>query len=167
MAELLLEVEDLYVEFSTRDGVARAVNGVSFTVERGQTVAILGESGSGKSVTAQADHGDPRHPAGPDRRADRSGCRARELIGLPEDEYRQIRGRQIAMIFQDALSALNPVMQRRRPDLGDVPDPPRAGQARRAKDAAIEVMKRVKIPVRPSASATTRTSSPAGCASAS
>ena len=54
MAELLLEVDDLFVEFSTRDGVARAVNGVSFTVERGQTVAILGESGSGKSVTAQA-----------------------------------------------------------------------------------------------------------------
>ena len=144
MADLLLEVEDLYVEFSTRDGVARAVNGVSFTVERGQTVAILGESGSGKSVTAQAIMGildtPPARIAGGSIR-----LQGTELIGLPEEEYRQIRGRQVAMIFQDALSALNPVKS-----VGDqISEMFRIhqGMSRRdSQESAIEVMKRVKIP---------------------
>jgi oligopeptide transport system ATP-binding protein len=144
VSELLLEVEDLYVEFSTRDGVARAVNGVSFTVERGQTVAILGESGSGKSVTAQAVMGildtPPARIAGGSIR-----LQGTELIGLPEDEYRQIRGRRIAMIFQDALSALNPVSS-----VGDqISEMFRIHQGLGKKEsqaAAIEVMKRVKIP---------------------
>ena len=144
MAERLLDVEDLYVEFSTRDGIARAVNGVSFTVDRGQTVAILGESGSGKSVTAQAIMGildtPPAKIAGGSIR-----LQGTELIGLPEDEYRQIRGSRIAMIFQDALSALNPVKS-----VGDqISEMYRKnnGMNRKdAKDAAVDVMRRVKIP---------------------
>jgi oligopeptide transport system ATP-binding protein len=144
VAERLLEVEDLYVEFNTRDGVARAVNGVSFTVDRGQTVAILGESGSGKSVTAQAIMGildtPPARIAGGSIR-----LQGVELIGLPEEEYRQIRGQRIAMIFQDALSALNPVIS-----VGDqIAEMYRrhAGLDRKtAKEAAIDVMRRVKIP---------------------
>ncbi len=144
MAETLLAVEDLYVEFSTRDGVARAVNGVSFTVERGQTVAILGESGSGKSVTAQAIMGildtPPARIAGGSIR-----LQGTELIGLREDRYRSLRGRQIAMIFQDALSALNPVIS-----VGEqIAEMFRLHQGQdkeSAKAAAIEVMQRVKIP---------------------
>jgi oligopeptide transport system ATP-binding protein len=144
VSEPLLEVDDLYVEFSTRDGVARAVNGVSFTVERGQTVAILGESGSGKSVTAQAIMGildtPPARIAGGSIRLQGS-----ELIGLQEEEYRAIRGGQIAMIFQDALSALNPVSS-----VGDqISEMFRIHQGlgkKESQQAAIEVMKRVKIP---------------------
>ncbi len=144
MDEPLLEVADLFVEFSTRDGVARAVNGVSFTLQRGQTLAILGESGSGKSVTAQAIMGildmPPARIAGGSIRLE-----GRELIGLPEPDYREVRGRQMAMIFQDALSALNPVisvgnqiaeMFRVHEGLGKA----------QAKKAAIEVMDRVRIP---------------------
>ena len=144
MAERLLEVEDLFVEFSTRDGVARAVNGVSFTVDRGQTVAILGESGSGKSVTAQAIMGildtPPARIAGGSIR-----LQGVELIGLPEDEYRQIRGRRIAMIFQDALSALNPVISVGE-QISEMYRTHRGMDRKAAKHASIEVMERVRIP---------------------
>ncbi len=144
MSERLLEVEDLFVEFSTRDGLARAVNGVSFTVERGQTVAILGESGSGKSVTAQAIMGILDTP--PARIASGSiRLQGTDLVGLPEEEYRSIRGKRIAMIFQDALSALNPVIS-----VGEqIAEMFRLheGMSRtRARAAAVDVMKRVRIP---------------------
>lgn len=144
MAERLLEVDELKVEFDTRDGVARAVNGVSFTLDRGQTIAILGESGSGKSVTAQAIMGILDTPP-----ARISGGSIRllgqELVGLAEKEYQKIRGRQIAMIFQDALSALNPVLS-----VGEqISEMFRIHQGlskKDAKDATIEVLRRVRIP---------------------
>ncbi len=144
MADHLLQVEDLFVEFSTRDGVARAVNGVSFTVDRGQTVAILGESGSGKSVSAQAIMGILDTP--PARIAGGSiKLKGAELIGLGEEQYRDIRGREMAMIFQDALSALNPVLS-----VGEqISEMFRLHQGlnrRDARDASIDVMRRVKIP---------------------
>jgi peptide/nickel transport system ATP-binding protein len=104
----LLEVRDLFVEFHTRDGVARVINGASLHLDRGETLALLGESGSGKSVTAQAimgllDMPPARIPAGAIRY---DGV---DLLQLPERARREVRGRDIAMIFQDALSALNPV----------------------------------------------------------
>ncbi len=144
MSELLLEVDDLFVEFRTRDGVARAVNGVSFAVRRGQTVAILGESGSGKSVTAQAIMGILDTP--PARIASGSiRLQGTELVGLPEEDYRAIRGKRIAMIFQDALSALNPVI-----GVGEqIAEMFRLheGLSRRdARTAAVDVMRRVRIP---------------------
>ncbi len=104
----LLEVDNLQVEFRTRDGVAKAVNGVSYSVEEGETLAVLGESGSGKSVTAQAIMGILDSPPG----FVTGGAvrfRGQDLLSLPEDERRAYRGRSISMIFQDALSALNPV----------------------------------------------------------
>ena len=144
MAQMLLEVDELFVEFATRDGVARAVNGVSFTVERGQTVAILRESGSGKSVTAQAIMGILDTP--PARIAGGSiKLEGAELIGLQEEQYRMVRGREIAMIFQDALSALNPVLS-----VGEqISEMFRIHQGLNRRDsraASIDVMKRVKIP---------------------
>ena len=104
----LLEIEDLYVEFRTRDGVAKVLNGVSYHVNAGETLAVLGESGSGKSVTAQTIMGILDMPP-----AVITGGSVRyhgeELLGASEDRRREVRGEGIAMIFQDALSALNPV----------------------------------------------------------
>ena len=104
----LLEVEDLQVEFDTRDGVAKAVNGVSFSLAEGETLGILGESGCGKSVTAQAIMGildmPPARIAGGEVR-----FRGVDLLSMDEKLRRHVRANKIAMIFQDALSSLNPV----------------------------------------------------------
>jgi oligopeptide/dipeptide ABC transporter ATP-binding protein len=104
----LLEVEDLQVEFHTRDGIAHAVNGVSFSLNAGETLGILGESGCGKSVTAQAIMGildtPPARVAGGQVR-----YRGVDLLKLDEGTRRHVRANKIAMIFQDALSSLNPV----------------------------------------------------------
>ncbi|MFF1283237.1 ABC transporter ATP-binding protein [Streptomyces sp. NPDC058299] len=106
---MLLEVTDLHVEFRTRDGIARAVNGVGYHVDAGQTLAVLGESGSGKSVTAQAVMGILDTPPGRIT-GGRILFQGRDLLTLKEEERRRVRGSAMAMIFQDALSALNPVM---------------------------------------------------------
>lgn len=144
MAERLLEVDELMVEFATRDGVARAVNGVSFTLDRGQTIAILGESGSGKSVTAQAIMGILDTP--PARISGGSiKLLGTELVGLPEKEYQKIRGNQIAMIFQDALSALNPVISVGE-QISEMFRMHEGLSRQEAKAAAIEVLQRVRIP---------------------
>jgi oligopeptide/dipeptide ABC transporter ATP-binding protein len=104
----LLEVEDLQVQFRTRDGVARAVNGVTFSLRERETLGILGESGCGKSVTAQAIMGILDSPP-----AYISGgkviLRGVDLLELPEETRRKVRAERVAMVFQDALSALNPV----------------------------------------------------------
>ncbi|WP_033256922.1 ABC transporter ATP-binding protein [Kitasatospora phosalacinea] len=105
----LLEVRDLHVEFKTRDGVAKAVNGVNYSVAAGETLAVLGESGSGKSVTAQTIMGILDMPPG----RITSGeilFRGQDMLKMSGEERRRIRGRKIAMIFQDALSSLNPVL---------------------------------------------------------
>ncbi|MCL2783966.1 MAG: ABC transporter ATP-binding protein [Propionibacteriaceae bacterium] len=104
----LLEVEDLEVEFRTREGIARAINGVSFYLDQKETLAILGESGSGKSVTAQAIMGILDTPPGYVTGGSVKYCGV-DLLTLPDKERQTVRGAQISMIFQDALSALNPV----------------------------------------------------------
>lgn len=104
----LLDVQELRVDFHTHEGVAHAVNGVSFTLEAGRTLGILGESGCGKSVTAQAIMGILDSP--PARvtggRVLLSGV---DLLTLNDEDRRQVRANRIGMVFQDALSALNPV----------------------------------------------------------
>jgi oligopeptide transport system ATP-binding protein len=104
----LLAVDDLFVEFRTRDGVARVLNGVSYSVDAGETLAVLGESGSGKSVTAQAVMGildvPPAVVTGGEIR-----YRGENLLAASEDRRTEVRAQGIAMVFQDALSALNPV----------------------------------------------------------
>jgi oligopeptide transport system ATP-binding protein len=104
----LLAVRNLHVEFRTLAGVARAVNGVDLTLGSGETLAVLGESGCGKSVTAQAIMGILDTPPGFVTQGE-IRYRGVDLLKLGEDDRRRVRGRQIAMIFQDALSALNPV----------------------------------------------------------
>ena len=104
----LLQVEELRLEFRARHGVAHALNGVSYQVEAGETLAILGESGSGKSVSAHAIMGlletPPAYVTGGAIR-----YRDMDLLAASSEERRQVRGKEIAMVFQDALSALNPV----------------------------------------------------------
>src|SRR3954451_19085779 len=102
----LLEVEELFVEFRTRDGVARVLNGVSYHVNAGETLAVLGESGSGKSVTAQAIMGildvPPAVVTGGEVR-----YHGENLLAVDEERRNEVRAEGIAIIFQDALSALN------------------------------------------------------------
>ena len=105
----LLEVEDLKTYFFTRDGVVRAVDGVSFSVERGETLAIVGESGCGKSVTSLSIL---RLIASPPGRTvgGRVLFEGRDLLALPEAEMRAIRGDALSMIFQEPMTSLNPVL---------------------------------------------------------
>lgn len=104
----LLSVEDLSVQFPLRRGVVRAVDGVSFDVARGESLGLVGESGSGKSVAVQAVLGLVPPPG---RIAQgRVRFEGRELLGLPEPALRAIRGRRLAMIFQNPRHCLNPVM---------------------------------------------------------
>ena len=104
--ELLLSVRDLHAQFTTDDGVVRAVDGVSFDVHRGEVFSIVGESGSGKSVTAMTILG-----LIPTVEVEQGQIlwKARDLLTVSEEERRKIRGGEIAMIFQDPLTALNPV----------------------------------------------------------
>ncbi|RZI92745.1 MAG: ABC transporter ATP-binding protein [Microbacterium sp.] len=104
----LLEVEGLCTEFRTRAGVVRAVDGVSFHVDAGETLALVGESGCGKSVTAASIM---RLVAAPAGRITAGSIRfdGRDLLKLSEKEMRRVRGRGIGMIFQDPMSSLNPV----------------------------------------------------------
>ncbi|MET9957746.1 ABC transporter ATP-binding protein [Streptomyces sp. NPDC006326] len=140
----LLEVRDLHVEFHTRDGVAKAVNGVSYSVDAGETLAVLGESGSGKSVTAQAIMGILDMPPGkiPSGEILFQGT---DLLKLPAEEYRKVRGSKIAMIFQDALSSLNPV-HTVGAQLGEMFRVHRGMSKKDATAKAVELMDRVKIP---------------------
>ena len=98
----------LQVEFRTRDGVAKAINGVSFELHEGETLAILGESGSGKSVTAQAIMGILDSPPGFVTGGEVRYC-GQNILAMSDEQRRRIRGPEISMVFQDALSALNPV----------------------------------------------------------
>jgi peptide/nickel transport system ATP-binding protein len=105
----LLEVRDLHVSFRTLDGVVRAAEGVSYALERGRTLGLVGESGSGKSVSGLTIMGLTRgENASITGEIDFDG---RELLRLPGSELRRIRGRRIAMIFQDPLSSLHPYYQ--------------------------------------------------------
>ncbi|WP_435829048.1 ABC transporter ATP-binding protein [Saccharopolyspora shandongensis] len=143
-AERLLEVEDLHVEFRTRDGVAKVLNGVSYHVDAGETLAVLGESGSGKSVTAQTIMGILDIPPG----AITGGSikyQGEDLLAASDRRRRELRGESMAMIFQDALSALNPVYT-----VGfQIAEQLRTRRGMSRKDAmarAVELLDQVKIP---------------------
>ncbi|SFL26433.1 ABC transporter ATP-binding protein [Geodermatophilus ruber] len=140
----VLEVDDLHVEFRTRSGVVNAVNGVSYSLAAGETLAILGESGSGKSVSAQAIMGILDTPP-----AVITGggiwFEGRDLLQQPAEEQRKVRGPGISMIFQDALSSLNPVYSVGY-QIGEMFRAHRGMSKKDAKARAVELMDRVRIP---------------------
>ena len=141
---MLLEVEDLFVEFRTRYGVSKAINGVNFNLRQGETVAVLGESGSGKSVTAQAIMGILDTPPGYITGGEIRYC-GTDILQLPEEKRREIRGPELSMIFQDALSSLNPVF----PVGWQIAEMFRKHRGMNKSDAlqrAVALMERVQIP---------------------
>ncbi|MGY2065507.1 ABC transporter ATP-binding protein [Blastococcus sp. SYSU DS0619] len=140
----ILQVEDLRVEFRTESGVVNAVNGVSYTVSEGETVAILGESGSGKSVSAQAIMGILDMPPA-EITSGQIVFEGRDLLTLPAEEQRKVRGPGISMIFQDALSSLNPVYSVGF-QIGEMFRAHRGMSRKDAKKQAVELMDRVRIP---------------------
>ena len=105
----VLSVRDLTVAFSTREGEVKAVNGVSFDIARGEVLGLVGESGSGKSVTGLSILGLIDAPG----RIVSGSVRieGEELVGRPEEELRRVRGKRLAMIFQDPMTTLNPVLR--------------------------------------------------------
>ena len=127
---MLLELSDLHIQFETEDQVIRAVDGVSFTLDRGQVLGLVGESGCGKSATAMSI---PRLLPMPPARITQGSIRfdGRELVTLPLPELRQLRGARIGVIFQDALSALSPLHRIGR-QLAEVLATPRHLDCRRA-----------------------------------
>jgi peptide/nickel transport system ATP-binding protein len=103
----LLHVEDLRVSYATEDGVARAVDGIGYELQRGRTLGIVGESGSGKTVAALSVLGLTRAEGA--TVSGRVRFEGRDLLALEERELRSVRGNEIAMVFQDPLSSLHPL----------------------------------------------------------
>jgi len=109
MPELLLDVQGLETQFRTPDGVVHAVNGVSFSLKEGETLGVVGESGCGKSVTMLSILRLIPSPPGKIT-AGKAIYQGRDLLEMSDEEIRHVRGAQIAMIFQDPMTSLNPVM---------------------------------------------------------
>jgi oligopeptide transport system ATP-binding protein len=109
MPELLLDVQGLETQFRTPDGIVHAVNGVSFGLREGETLGVVGESGCGKSVTMLSTLRLIPSPPGKVV-AGKALYRGQDLLKMSNDEIRNIRGAQIAMIFQDPMTSLNPVL---------------------------------------------------------
>ncbi len=108
MGDRLLEVDNLKMYFHTRDGVVKAVDGVTYNLDCGETLGVVGESGSGKSVHALTMMGLIPMPPGKIEGGD-VRFKGRSLVTMPENEMRKVRGNEIAMIFQDPMTSLNPV----------------------------------------------------------
>jgi oligopeptide transport system ATP-binding protein len=139
----LLEVEDLRVEFWTQRGTVYAVNGLSFRIDEGETLGLVGESGSGKSVTALALMG--ILPRAGRVVGGSAAFQGNELLGRSDAELRRIRGKEIAMVFQDPMTSLNPVLtigRQVREAIEAHLDVSRSEAQRRAGD----LLKRVGIP---------------------
>jgi oligopeptide/dipeptide ABC transporter ATP-binding protein len=143
MAERLLEVKGLKVRFTTEDGVVRAVDDVSFELDRGKVLGVVGESGSGKSVTAMTILGLTR-----DKNTAFEGevlYRGENLLALPEARLREVRGNEIAMIFQDPMTSLNPVYTVGDQIVEAITTHEQASK-QEAKRRAVELLRQVGIP---------------------
>jgi peptide/nickel transport system ATP-binding protein/oligopeptide transport system ATP-binding protein len=144
MPEPLLRVEDLKTWFHTDEGTAKAVDGVSFDVRPKETLGIVGESGCGKSVTSLSILRLVPEPPG-DIAGGRILFRGLDLLGLPEKEMRKIRGNEIAMIFQEPMTSLNPVYTV-GDQIGEVLRLHRDMSKDEARERSIEMLRRVRIP---------------------
>jgi oligopeptide/dipeptide ABC transporter ATP-binding protein len=144
MTEPLLQVAGLQTFFYSDAGVARSVDGVSFHIGRGETVGLVGESGCGKSVTALSIMRLVR-PPGRIERGSQIRFEGRELTSLPEPEMRQVRGNRIAMIFQEPMTALNPVFTV-GDQIGEVARIHEGLSRRAAHQRAVEMLELVGIP---------------------
>ena len=139
----LLEIENLQTHFRTPDGVNRAVDGVSFSVEAGETLAVVGESGCGKSVTAMSVL--RLIPEPPGRIAGSIRFQGRNLLELSDREMRQIRGNDISMIFQEPMTSLNPVLTVGR-QIGETLRLHQGLSKQQAEAKAVEMLTLVGIP---------------------
>ena len=143
MREALLSVEDLHVQFWTERGTIHAVNGVSFDIAPGETLGIVGESGCGKSVTSLAILGIlPRAGKVTEGSATFDG---RDLLRLSDRQLRRVRGKEIAMIFQDPMTSLNPVLTIGR-QIAEALETHFGMKGRAAEQRAAELLDRVGIP---------------------
>src|SRR5499425_3195042 len=140
----LLEVKDLRTHFFTPQGVVKAVDGVSYTLEEGETLAIVGESGCGKSVSALSIM--RLVPDPPGRIVGGTILlEGTDLLGLDEAEMRQIRGNRMSMIFQEPMTSLNPVI-RIGDQISEAVRLHRDMSAKAAWDQAVEMLRLVRIP---------------------
>jgi len=143
MAEALIELEDLRVYFDTPGGVAKAVDGVSYSVKPGETLGVVGESGCGKTVAAMSIL---RLIQPPGRIAGgRVMFEGRDLLSLSEDEMRKVRGEKIAMIFQEPMTALNPVFTIGN-QISEMVRLHRGASRKEAWEKSVEMLARVGIP---------------------
>jgi peptide/nickel transport system ATP-binding protein len=143
MADPLLSVKDLEVSFATEEGVVQAVDGVSFNLAAGEVLAVVGESGSGKSVTAMTLMGLTRSPNA--RFEGTATYKGTELIGASEDELRRVRGAEIAMIFQDPMTSLNPVQRIGNQIIEQIQEHEGLPD-QQARERTVELLERVGIP---------------------
>ena len=144
MSTPLLEVQNLHVQFKADDGVVKAVDGVSFDIRPGETLGIVGESGSGKSVTNLAILGLVPQPPGRVT-AGRALFRGQDLLAMPLKQLNSIRGRHVAMVFQDPLTSLNPFLTIEQ-QLTEVTRLHLKHTPRQALDHAVAMLERVGIP---------------------
>jgi peptide/nickel transport system ATP-binding protein len=139
----ILEIRDLRTSFHTADGVVRAVDGVSWTLARGEILGVVGESGCGKSVTALSIMGLVPDPPG--RVEGSVRLDGHELVGLPEAAMRRIRGNAVSMVFQEPMTSLDPVMRIGR-QIAEPLVQHRGMSLKVAQVHAIELLERVRIP---------------------
>jgi peptide/nickel transport system ATP-binding protein len=144
-AAALLAVEDLRTYFFTRQGLVKAVDGVSFALKRGETLAIVGESGCGKSITALSLMRLVPDPPGRIVEGSRIVLDGTDLLGLTESEMRKVRGNDISMIFQEPMTSLNPVMTVGK-QIGEVLTLHQGLSKSEAEAKAVEMLRLVKIP---------------------
>lgn len=145
--EILLDVQDLHTYFYTVEGIGRAVDGVSFHVKRGETLGLVGESGCGKSITSLSILRLIPNPPGKIV-SGRIWFKGEDLLQYSEKQMRAVRGNQISMIFQEPMTALNPVFTVGE-QIAEVYRIHRQMSRREAFDAAVEMMEKVRIPAAP------------------